>query len=73
MEFGTTIYDKVCQWLAADRWFSSSTNKTGRHDIAKIFCWKQSGVKHHYPNPWYKRSSSNQPVDKSKEGYPRTI
>ena len=30
---------KVCQWLAAGRWFSpdtpvSSTNKTDRHDIA---------------------------------------
>ena len=29
---------KVCQWLAAGRWFSpvSSTNKTERHDIAEI-------------------------------------
>jgi hypothetical protein len=37
----TTICDKVCQWLAAGRWFSpgtpvSSTNKTDRHDIAEI-------------------------------------
>jgi hypothetical protein len=36
-----TLCDKVCQWLAAGRWFSpgipvSSTNKTDRHDIAKI-------------------------------------
>jgi hypothetical protein len=33
--------DKVCQWLAAGRWFSpgipvSSTNKINRHDIAEI-------------------------------------
>ena len=37
----TTLCDKVCQWLAAGRWFSlgtlvSSTNKTDRHDIAEI-------------------------------------
>ena len=36
-----TLYDKVCQWLAADRWFSlgtptTSINKNYRHDIAKI-------------------------------------
>ena len=37
----TTCCDKVCQWLAAGRWFSpsipvSSTNKTDRHDITDI-------------------------------------
>ena len=37
----TTLCDKVCQWLAKDRWISpgpplSSTNNTGRHDIAEI-------------------------------------
>ena len=37
----TTLCDKVCQWLATDRWFSlgspvSSTNKTDRHDITQI-------------------------------------
>ena len=37
----TTSCDKVCQWLAAGRWFSphtmvSSTNKTDRHDITEI-------------------------------------
>jgi hypothetical protein len=31
----TTLCDKVCQWLAAGRWVSS-TNKTQRHDIAEI-------------------------------------
>ena len=36
-----SLCDKVCQWLAADRWFSpgtpvSSTNKTDSHDIAEI-------------------------------------
>jgi len=37
----TTICDKVCQWLAAGRWFSpgtpvSSANKADRHDITEI-------------------------------------
>ena len=37
----TTLYDKVCQWLAPGRWFSlgppvSSTNKTDCHDITEI-------------------------------------
>ena len=37
----TTLCDKVCQWLATDRWFSpgttvSSTNKAVRHDITEI-------------------------------------
>jgi len=37
----TTLCDKVCQWLVADRWFSpvppvSSTNKTDRHDITEM-------------------------------------
>jgi hypothetical protein len=37
----TILCDKVCQWLAAGRWFSpgtpvSSTNKTDRHDITEI-------------------------------------
>jgi len=33
-----TLCDKVCQWLAAGRWFSSvsSTNKTVRPDITEI-------------------------------------
>ena len=36
----TILCDKVCQWLAADWWFSpgtpvSSTNKTDRHDITE--------------------------------------
>jgi len=37
----TQLCNKVCQWFAADRWFSpgtpvSSTNNTDRHDIAEI-------------------------------------
>jgi hypothetical protein len=37
----TARCNKVCQWLAAGRWFSpgtpvSSTNKTYRHDITEI-------------------------------------
>jgi hypothetical protein len=39
--FDTTVCDKVCQWLAAGRWFSpgipvSSTIKTDRHDKTEI-------------------------------------
>ena len=39
--FDTTLCDKVCQWLAAGRWFSpvtpvSFTNKTDSHDIIEI-------------------------------------
>jgi len=38
---GTTLCDKVCQWLPTGRWFSlgiqvSSTNKTDPHDITEI-------------------------------------
>ena len=37
----TTLCDKVCQWLATDRWFApasavSSTNKTDSNDITEI-------------------------------------
>ena len=37
----TTLFDKVCQWLARVRWFSSdtpvtATNKTYLHDITEI-------------------------------------
>jgi len=37
----TTLFDKVCQWLVAGRWFSlsppvASTNKTDHHDITEI-------------------------------------
>ena len=37
----TALCDEVCQWLAADQWFSpgtlvSSTNKTDHHDITEI-------------------------------------
>jgi hypothetical protein len=34
----TTLCDKVCQWLAADLWFSPvpSINKTDRHNITEI-------------------------------------
>jgi hypothetical protein len=37
----TTLWDKVCKWLATAWWFSlgttvSSTNKTDRHDITEI-------------------------------------
>ena len=37
----TTLWNKVCQWLATDRWFSpgtpvSSTNKFDSHDIIQL-------------------------------------
>ena len=42
-ELHTTLYDKVCLWLAAGRWCSGSpdtpvspTNKTDRHDITEM-------------------------------------
>ena len=46
----TTLCNKVCQWLAAGRWFSlgtpvSSTNKTDRHDITEILL--KVAFKHH--------------------------
>ena len=49
----TTLYNKVCQWLAAGQWFSpgtlvSSTNKTDCHDNNN-FATTISGVKH--PDP----------------------
>jgi hypothetical protein len=47
-ELDTTLFDQVCQWLAAGRWFSlgtpvSSTNKTDRHNMTEILL----KVKHH--------------------------
>ena len=52
----TTLCDKVCQWLATDRWFFpgssfSSTNKTDRHDIHSC-SWNivECGAKHHQTN-----------------------
>jgi hypothetical protein len=37
----TTLYDKVCQWLATSLWFSpspqvSSINKNDHHDVTEI-------------------------------------
>ena len=37
----TTLFDQVCQWLAANQWFSpgtpvSSTDKADRHNITEI-------------------------------------
>jgi hypothetical protein len=46
----TTLCDKVCQWLATDRWFSLGppvyTYKTGCHNLTEILLeWKWR--KHH--------------------------
>ena len=37
----TTLCDKICQWLAAGRWFSPdySTNKTDCHDLTKLLLY----------------------------------
>jgi hypothetical protein len=45
----TTLYNKVCQWLATDRSFSpgtpvSSTNKTDRHEITEILLKVASNI-----------------------------
>ena len=45
----STLCDKICEWLAAGRWFSpvtavSSSKKTERNIV-------ESGVKRHNPNP----------------------
>jgi hypothetical protein len=56
----TTLYDKVCQWLATDQWFSpgspvSSTNKTDHHDKIEILlkvalnAIKQTNIKSSLP------------------------
>ena len=43
----TTLYDKVCQWLATGTSISS-TNKTESHDIAEIL--EKVALKHPNPN-----------------------
>jgi len=62
----TTLCDKVCQCLAASRWFSlgtpvSSTDKTDCYHIAEILL--KVALKHHNPNPyvhnyWYETKRS---------------
>jgi len=59
------LCDKVCQWLATDRWFSpgppvSSTNKTNCHDIAEILLkvalntiQQTNKQTNKLPNPYY--------------------
>jgi hypothetical protein len=51
----TTLYDKVCQWLATGCWFSlgtsvSFTNKTDCHDITDLLLKVALNTKHHKPN-----------------------
>jgi hypothetical protein len=55
----TTLCDKVCQWLATDRWFStgtlvSSTNKTDRYDIAEILLKVALNILKHLKNRAFK-------------------
>jgi hypothetical protein len=45
----TTLYDKVCQWLATGLWFSpsppvSSINKTDHHDVTEILEDKKENI-----------------------------
>ena len=52
----TTLCDKVCQWLAAGRWFSlctpvSSTNKTNRHGMTEILLKVASNTLTHTHTP----------------------
>jgi len=43
----TTLCDKVCQWLVAGLWFSSTNITPPRYDWNIV----KSGVKHHNLNP----------------------
>jgi hypothetical protein len=51
----TTLYDNVCQWLAAGRWFSPGALNSFLHqwNWQPRYNWNivESGVKHHNPNP----------------------
>ena len=58
----TTLFDKVCQWLATGRWFSqgpqvSSANKTDRHDITEILL--KVALKHHQT-----KKQTNKPINR---------
>ena len=47
----TTLYDKVCQWLAAGRWFPLPKNWLPKYNWNIV----ESGIKHHnhnIPNPY---------------------
>ena len=50
----TTVCDKVCWRLAADRWFSSGTHVSSAKKNWR-YSWNivESGVKHHNPKPLY--------------------
>jgi len=45
----TTLCDKVCQWLAAGRWFSSGTPVSSTNKMHYNLNIVESGVKHHNP------------------------
>jgi hypothetical protein len=57
----TTLFDKVCQWLATGRWFSpgppvSSTKKNDGHDITEISLKVASNTIKQTDNPLTLRS-----------------
>ena len=43
----TTLWDKVCQWLATVHWFSSDTPASSTNIV-------ESGIKHHKPSQTFK-------------------
>ena len=52
----TTLCEKVCQWLAADQWFSRVLRFPPPINLATTNNWNiiESGIKHHNPIPtWF--------------------
>jgi hypothetical protein len=65
----TTLCDKVCQWLAAGRWFSLdtpifSTNKSDHHDITEILLKVVSNTITLTPNQYITDISLNHKIMK---------
>ena len=57
----TTLCEKVCQWLAADQWFSCVLRFPPPINLATTNNWNiiESGIKHHNPIPtWFQGKSS---------------
>ena len=76
----TTLCDKVYQWLAACRWFSSGTpvspsNKTDRHDITEILLkvtLNTITLTHHDDRSWHTAHltlNNNQSIDRNNNNY----
>ena len=76
----TTLCDKVYQWLAACRWFSSGTpvsltNKTDSLDIAEILLkvtLNTTILTHHHDRSWHTAhltSNNNQSIDRNNNNH----